>query len=137
MTRDEWAAKLNGCEYGDEIDRKEAAKAKADGVLIVYGASDDLTEFAGAFNDEAGAYDGATHLITRKGLIPPHGDCDCDHCGYENFVKKASTIEALWCAEEGYSWTFATAIPHATFEVTEDDEPYCRGIVIDVKDIPE
>ncbi|MNW22346.1 hypothetical protein D3C71_2237660 [compost metagenome] len=43
--------------------------------------------------------------------------------------KSAKSIEALWCKEDGYSWTYKTEIPHATFEVADGDEPYCRGIV--------
>ena len=31
MTRDEWAAKLNGCECGEEIDRN--APSRASGIL--------------------------------------------------------------------------------------------------------
>jgi len=44
-------------------------------------------------------------------------------------------VDALWAKEDGYSWTYRTDIPHATFEIVEDGEPYCRGIVIDVADL--
>ena len=43
-------------------------------------------------------------------------------------------MKAVW-GEEGYSWTYETAIPHATFEILEDEEKYCRGIVFDIKDL--
>jgi hypothetical protein len=42
----------------------------------------------------------------------------------------------LWAEEGDYSWTYATEIPHATFEVIEDDGPYCRGIVFALADVP-
>jgi hypothetical protein len=48
--------------------------------------------------------------------------------------KTARKIEAVW-AEDGYSWTYRTDIPHATFEITEDGEPYCRGIVFALADL--
>jgi hypothetical protein len=51
-------------------------------------------------------------------------------------LEKAATIEALWCKENGYSWTYKTAIPHAAFDIMEDKLKYCRGIVIALKDLP-
>jgi hypothetical protein len=37
-------------------------------------------------------------------------------------------IDAVWCEGE-YSWTYKTNIPHATFDIWEDGEKYCKGIV--------
>lgn len=54
---------------------------------------------------------------------------------YVQRQKSAKSIEALWCKEDGYSWTYKTEIPHATFEVVEDEEPYCRGIVFALADL--
>lgn len=49
---------LNGREYGDEITREEEAMAKAHGLVVVFGYSDDNMEFCGAITDEVGCYDG-------------------------------------------------------------------------------
>lgn len=135
MTKEQLAERLNGREYGSEISDEEAREARAAGLIVVFGASDDLTEFRGAIDDEAGAYDGADHILV-DGKVFTEPDCECE------WAKAASTaakergrkIEALWCAEEGYSWTFKTDIPHASFDVMEDGETYCRGIVFAIRE---
>jgi len=51
-------------------------------------------------------------------------------------VKTGAKILALWCAGDEYSWTYGTQIPHACFDVMENDMEYCRGIVFSIADIP-
>lgn len=131
----ELATILDGREIGNEISKQEAKQAKADGLVVVFGASDDLMEFRGAIYDEAGAYDGGeVHIVDGKLWTGP----DCDHHGEGCRHAKAAeaealargwSIKALWCEEKPYSWTYKTDIPHATFDVLEDGEKYCRGIV--------
>jgi hypothetical protein len=129
----ELAALLNGREYCREITKAEREQAKADGLVVVFGASDDLMEFRGAIADELGAYDGMTAYLTSEGLL--QNDCENDECPHFQKLKaKVATIEALWCAEEGYSWTFKTPIRHETFEIVADGAPYCRGIVFALTD---
>lgn len=127
MTPQEMAAALDGRHYGNETTKAEEALAKEHGLVIVFGASDDLMEFRGAVYDEIGAYEGATAYFTRDGLLT--NDCNNDDCPHFKKLKKSATpVEAKWDSE-GYSWTYDTAIPHATFDILEDDEKYCRGIV--------
>jgi len=52
MTAAEFAEMLNGREYGNELTRNEEAMAKEYGLVVAYGASDDLMEFGGAICDE-------------------------------------------------------------------------------------
>lgn len=137
MTRDEWAKKLHNREYRSELSEEEEAQAKADGVLIVFGASDDLMEFRGVIYDEAGVYDGGTVLVNRGKLFEEHDDCDCKYCGYEQACKTAAKIKAVWCGENDYSWTYKTSLPHSRFDIVEDGEKYCRGIVVSGDDLPE
>ena len=103
--------------------------------MIVYGASDDLMEFDGVIHDEIGCNDGGEAIIV-DGKLWEMETCDCDHArkADEEAERRGKKIEALWCAEGGYSWTYKTDIPHCCFEVVEDGEPYCRGIVFDLKD---
>lgn len=134
MTHEEMAARLNGREYRQEITKDEEAIAKAAGLVVVFGYSDDNVELVGAIDDEVGAYEGAVLRITDSGLLPAFESLDKDDEAEmeQYFLKKHETprtIEALWCAEKGYSWTFKTEIPHSTFEIVEDFEPFCRGIV--------
>lgn len=133
----ELAALLNGRNYGDEITKEEAAQAKAAGLVVVYGASDDLMEFEGAIYDEVGCSDGGIAQVDAKGVLQSFEHIDHDYDALKDFFKRedsAVEIEALWCAEPGYSWTYKTDIPHETFEIVEDGEPYCRGIVFALAD---
>lgn len=127
ITVTEAAARLNGCEYGSEGSKELWAEMKAAGLVAVFGASDDLMEFRGAIDDEIGAYEGTTALVTDAGLFEP---CD-DNCKYSQVAQESAVeITALWATgEESLSWYYETEIPHETFNVMEDGEVYCRGIV--------
>ncbi len=131
MNAKDLAAQLNGSQYPLHIDRSLAKAAKEAGLVIVYGASDDLMEFEGAIYEELGAYNGTIAYVTREGFVLNQG---AD--GFEELVTRASTIHALWCQEGEYSWTYRTDIPHECFEITEEGEPpYCRGIVFALADV--
>ena len=118
MTKEELAAKLTGIEYPVRISKELEAEAKAAGLVIVFGASDDLMEFRGTICDEVGAYDGGEVWIDDEGVMPhsfdelPHQD----EKSLEAYFKRKSKggkrkIEALWCQEGDYSWTYRTEIP--------------------------
>jgi hypothetical protein len=142
MTKEELAMRLNGREYGSEIHKVEEAMAKSAGLLVIFGASDDLVELRGAINEEVGAYDGATVLISVDGKILKDIERE-DEDVLESYDvleivkekrKKAAKIKAVWSNSEP-PWTFETDLPHATFEVMEGEEKFCKGIVIDMKDV--
>ena len=138
MDAKELAAKLNGREYCHEITDEEVRQAKEAGLVVVFGASDDLIEFRGAIRDEGDCYDGGTVLIDTKGVLPSWDEAsESEESAQEYFERKAKarTITALWAKEPGYSWTYKTDIPHETFEIVEDGEPYCRGIIFNIGDI--
>lgn len=134
MTPKEAAEALNNSQYREEGSRELFKSMKDVGLVAVFGASDDLMEFRGAINDEIGAYEGATAYLNKDGLLT--NECDDDRCPHFAKLKaKAATIDALWCEEPDYSWTYRTEIPHETFEVLEDDDKYCRGIVFSLSDV--
>lgn len=129
-----WAQKLNGRQYRNETDRMEEDAARADNIVIVFGASDDLMELRGAINDEVGCYDGGTAYISPTGLL--QNQCDEENCPYfQQACERAATINAVW-DRDGYSWVYETDVPHATFDIMEDDEKYCRGIVFSLREVP-
>lgn len=138
MTKEEFAALLNGREYLDEITAEEESQAKANGLLVIFGASDDLMEFRGADHDELSAYQGTIALIDGDGVLPDRNQIENDDELKYLFHRQgnAKRVDALWCKEDGYSWTFKTDVPHATFDIVEGDENYCRGIVISISDLP-
>ena len=134
MNAKELAAKLNGREYTKEITKEEEALAKKSGLVVVFGASDDLVEIRGVINDEGGVYDGGTFYLTPNKILENHEDCECPYCGFEEKMKSAKSIEAVWDLE-GFSWVYRTDIPHETFDILENGDKYCRGIVFSVDDL--
>lgn len=139
MTKEELAKQLDGIQYPAHrsITKEHIAAAKESGLVIVYGASDDLMEFDGISREEIGCYDGGTALVDALGVLPDRDSLEEDDELEAYFKRKplAKSIEALWCKEPGYSWTYKTDIPHSTFEVMEDGDHYCRGIVFSLKDL--
>ena len=144
MTKEELAAVLNGIEYPayKSITPDQKAAAKAAGLVIVFGASDDLMEFEGAFRDEVGCYNGGQAKVDTKGVLDRSQVDDDDDEAIADFVarsKTAQSIEAMWNDSVSDasvpSWTYMTDIPHATFDVMDDGELYCRGIVFALADL--
>lgn len=133
MTKEELAELLNGRQYGEEITDVEHRIAYENGLVVIFGASDDLTIFKGIIDTEVYCYEGC-HFKFNKELIVKVGD---KHKGHRR------SVEAVWCESydtgngfEMCSWRYKTEIPHATFNIYEDGELYCVGIIIDVSQIP-
>lgn len=135
MTPQEFAALLDGRTYGRETTDDECNAAFDAGLVIVFGHSDDNAELRGRVDDEVSCYDGGTIYLIGTGLLK--NDCSDDGCPYFTKAKeKAATIEAVW-GEGGYSWTYETEIPHATFDILDEGEKFCRGIVFRLADVKE
>jgi len=146
MTKEELAKALDGCQYREELKEIDLEEVKTSRLVIVHGASDDIMQLDGRFNEECDCYEGARFLIDKDGLIyrPEEGlagwgdgefnnpDLETEWEAYFIRRKYGHKLEAVW-DQEGYSWIYKTKIPHSVFDVLEDDEPYCRGIVIDLK----
>lgn len=134
MTAKELAALLNGREYGKEITKEEEAAAKESGLVVVFGASDDLMEFRGAIDDEVGCWGGGTVYINENGMVSEQLD-ECSSC--KLFLRNRDTcpsITAIW-HKKYYPWEYQTDIPHETFEIFEDGEKYCQGIVFSLAEL--
>jgi hypothetical protein len=134
----ELAAKLDGRSCGDEITKSEESEAKASGLVVVFGASDDLMELRGAIDDEVGCYEGGEAVIDRDGVIDNRSLDYSDEAAVRAHLRRshgARKIKAIWDPGDGYSWVYSTDIPHETFDVYEDGEPYARGIVFSIDDI--
>lgn len=110
------AARLDGSEYREEGDRDLWRELREARLVAIFGASDDLAELRGAVDDDCPYWKklkGAAHVAR---VVPIWDD------GQE---------------VEGHSWPwrYDTTIPHATFKVMEDGEPYCLGIVLSLDDL--
>ena len=136
ISKEELAKLLNNSEirlFDKKLNFEIKGQIKDTDLVIVYGESDDLMEFRGAIHDEVGVYDGDFAYLTNAGLT--NNKCEDDHCPYfleEN--DKAKIIQAFFCKDD-YTWLYETDIPHATFNVLEDDSKYCRGIVFNLGDV--
>jgi len=142
MTKEELCTILTGREYTKEINSRIIGRIHGTGLVIVFGASDDLMKFRGAIYNEVGCSNGGKAYLNSNGLL--ENRCSADDCPYfADQKKRAMTIEALWCAEPGISWTYKTDIPHSTFiivpaiQIRKDGEVYCRGIVFNLADVKE
>lgn len=144
MTKFELAAQLNGREYREEITPEEEKLAKDAGLVVIFGASDDLCEFRGAIDEEVGANNGVVIRLTKNG--PLHEIYRDDKEILEKYgllavaekrFDEAPKIHVQWAPTGSYSWVIETHLPRATFDILEDGQPYCQGIVIDHADLPE
>lgn len=135
MTIQEFAASLNGREYPFEPTKDEIAIAKANRWVIVFGASDDLIEFRGSVYDEDGAP--GEHLIGKGGLLQRPDEDEQETLrkfGHEWSAdisnRGLACIKSIWCPKDpAASWAYEINREHATFDVMEDGEIYCRGLV--------
>lgn len=138
MTAKELAEMLSGREVGEEIVMGEERDIKDAGLVVVYGYSDDNVEFCGAIDEEVGAYEDTTIYLTKDGLLEEPACNDAENCTcpyFEAAKKTAKTITAIWRDGKGPSRVFSTDIPHETFTVMEDGEPFCEGIVFSMTDL--
>jgi len=134
MTIQEFAKMLDGREMGEELTPVETEQAKKLGLVVVYGYSDDNAEFEGAIDDEVGCYEGDDIYLNQDGIFE---ECEED-CKYSKIAKEnCKVITAIWDDGSGISWKYGTDIPHAEFDVMEDGEVWCRGIVFDIKSLGE
>lgn len=141
MNKEELAALLNGREYGQEITLAEESAAKAAGLVVVFGYSDDNVELRGAISDEVDMYDGGRLEITTEGPMPKweeldSPDIDQARAFFRQEQLPRAPIDCEWSpSDEEMSWRFTTTVPHATFEIKEDGDTYCRGLVIALADL--
>lgn len=140
MNKFEFAELINGCEYRNELTKDQEQLAKESGLVVVFGASDDLMEFRGALDDEFGCFDGGEIRFTKEGKEIDEDDMEV--LKKYNAVPKLNSIEAVWgegydCGEgdEQCSWQYKTDIAHCTFRVMEGRELYCVGMVFDISDL--
>lgn len=77
--------------------------------------------------DEGGCFDGGRVYFDRNGV---------DQEGEE----RANWIDAVWCDgmnRDGLpaTWTYKTDIPCEQFDIWEDGEIYCVGLVFSIEDL--
>lgn len=137
VTKEQLAAELDGMEYPGDLTQEQQSIANASGLMVLFGASDDLVEIYGVVRDEMGAGDDTMILLDDKGFVSQFRDdawTDADMEDWFSRRRKAKKVTARW-GQNGYSWTYETDLSHATFGIMEDGDPYCKGLVIDAADL--
>ena len=145
MNKEKLAELISGRSYRNEMNKEEEQIAKENGLIVIFGASDDLVEFRGAIYDELDAYEGTHFIIATPGTEIP---VDEDEETYrkakkleaipieEESLTKKNRFEAVWSPDElDCSWLIKTDLPHSIFDIMEDDELYCRGIIIETESL--
>lgn len=136
FTLKRYAQEINGRQYRQEIDSDLRRRLKEDEVVVLYGASDDLLEIDGVFQEEVGAYDG--------GLFEPVVFGNTDYYDFVASEEKQSFLEnnnypyidMVWSPENSdFSWIIDTNIPHERFIIYEDDDTYCEGVLFYLEDL--
>jgi hypothetical protein len=127
-TKEQFAAMLNGRQYGDELMSDDIKLALENDLIVCFGESSDI--------------------LNARGRIESYACCsDCDFIYFiDNSVYNGSdarypfdnydypSLRAFW-SEDDDGWRYETDIPHATFKIFSGSELYCIGIVMDYKDI--
>lgn len=139
LTAKDLADRLNGRQYLSEITIQECAEAKAAGLVVIHGRSDDLIYFDGAIYDELGAGEGTEFLVDEKGILESWESAGEDKVSAAIYLArepKAKKITSHWCAPgQDFAWTYTTNIPHHKFEILDGPDMYCMGIVFSLKDL--
>lgn len=134
----EFAEMLNGREIGKEITQGEVKLAKENNLVVVYGASDDLMEFEGAITKEIDCWMGVTVYILQNEIIHRSDYKDLDSYSLDYKIPDLTNTKSItseWDSNAVPSWQYYTDIPHETFDIMEDGEVYCRGIVFSMDNL--
>jgi hypothetical protein len=144
LTKEQLAETLNGNRYGFEMTKEQEQQAKENGLVVVTGYSDDNCEFRGAIYDEVGCYDGGNIAVFKHENNFEVWDADSiddmedakKEVSAIDAVGRSQTIKAVWCDDDlNCSWSYKTKIPHSTFQIMEDGDLYCIGIIFDLSDV--
>ena len=136
---------LNGKQYREEITEQEEKLAKDSNLVVVFGASDDLIEFRGAFYGEFGAGDNF-YFDKEFKTIAEHNIFKLteEHIARTNFgiykfnakFNLSNHILQEWCPKDiKTSWRISANFKHYPFNVYDGEDLYCIGIVFNVNDL--
>ena len=123
--------------FGESFENSLAANRqvmKDNGIVVVYGASDDLMEVDGFMREE---FDGEGRVFFKSGKIIGFSK---EGYGYKVINEKdcdAPSISGYFCHRD-YNpdgWGYDVSFPHETFEILEDGEVFCCGVVFNISDI--
>lgn len=137
---------LNNRQYRSEISISLEVFAKNNNLAIVFGASDDLIEFRGAFEEEFGASE-ELYFDKEFKIISSHSKIRLDEKDvymddfvniykFDLEVELKNKITQEWQPKDNEaSWRLSANFPHKTFNIFDKESLYCVGIVFDIDDL--
>lgn len=124
-----WAELLNDREYMEELSEEEAKELKKDGIIVLFGASDDLCELRGAMNDEFDCWEGGRFAYVEERV------CFVDVNYYKDNPDELIKIDLsarpyidIEFGKNGWKYKLPN-IPQADFNILDNGEQYCVGKV--------
>ncbi len=129
MTVSEWAGYLNGRGVSWVLYPDEIKDVKKDGLVIAWVPSDNFLQFEGEITEEEWVpFEGRLWIAPNKCLTK-----DFTH-------PELPEIKPVFCPKNKYgtvyaTWEILTAIPHETFNILDDGETYCIGVVFKWNDV--
>lgn len=144
MKKEELAQLLDGRQYREEMTEEEHLQARKNGLLVCFGYSYDFLEFRGIIYNRVELSGGRGIFLYKNkdqkfAFLEESGYNKLSNFFYQKgypISLKVLPIKAKWYPEElDCTWLITTDIPHATFDIYDDDKLYCRGIVLELSDI--
>ncbi|WP_303849003.1 hypothetical protein [Apibacter mensalis] len=145
MKKEELAQLLNGRQYGEEMmTTEEHLQAEKNGLLVCFGVADDLLLLRGLIFDENVVYEKDTKYlyIGNDGYLTYISQKEINEIkvfleDYNiDFILPNIPIKIQWRPKgRAFTWLITTNIPHATFDIYDDEDLYSRGIVLELTDI--
>ena len=127
------AEKLNGREIGKEITREEEAEAKAAGLVVAFGGSDDLAEFRGAIYDEAGI--GKIQFTAKGKFFDEDRIEELEGMLHDGEISALPTLNRINATFGMAGHRYTTDIPCWKFAIMEDGEQFSEGLVFSISDL--
>lgn len=119
-------------DFFEGLSDPEIECAKRNGLVIVYGYSDDLIELKGAIQAEGECFEGGDfHLIKEDGkwkLVRGEGVCNTISAKWYNRLSLTDNGDII-------PWSYETDISHEKFLANNGGDIFCEGFVFNVKDL--
>lgn len=104
---------LEGSKYPFVLNDKIENKLKKEGFCLIIGKDEETIEIKGALNKDIQVKEKITQL----------------------FSENKYNIQAIKSENDNCYWTFKTDIPCSTFTIMDYDEPFCKGLIINIEDL--
>jgi len=141
LTAEQFARLLDGRECGEEISKEEEAIAAESRLFVFFGDSDDGLKVLGILCDFFSAI-GGRKVTIAKVINSPYWAYVTEQTKalVSIFVqiRDSFVVNAIWNPDDpDTTWLIATDVPSFPFDIMEDGNLFCRGIVIAESDVLE